>query len=55
MASEDELKEPDQGYCIPGLSFTPDELFHEIRYHFPDFKVTSTVCTLDETMDRFVK
>jgi threonine 3-dehydrogenase len=25
------LAEPQRGYCIPGLSFTPNELFAEIR------------------------
>ena len=31
------LTEPDNGYCIPGLSFTPNELFAEIRKHHPGF------------------
>jgi len=31
------LTEPQCGYCIPGLSFTPNELFAEIRKHHPGF------------------
>lgn len=31
------LVEPQCGYCIPGLSFTPNELFAEIRKHHPGF------------------
>ena len=30
-ADEASLNEPEQGYCVPGLSFTPNELFNEIR------------------------
>ncbi len=36
-ADVDNLNEPQNGYCIPGLSFTPNELFAEIRKHFPGF------------------
>ena len=36
-ADEDSLAEPERGYCIPGLSFTPNELFAEIRKHHPGF------------------
>jgi threonine 3-dehydrogenase len=31
------LLEPQCGYAIPGLSFTPNELFAEIRKHHPGF------------------
>ena len=31
-ADESHLKEPERGYAIPGLSFTANELFDEIRY-----------------------
>ena len=31
------LQEPQSGYAIPGLSFTPNELFAEIRKHHPGF------------------
>jgi threonine 3-dehydrogenase len=31
------LTEPQCGYAIPGLSFTPNELFAEIRKHHPGF------------------
>ena len=31
------LNEPQSGYAIPGLSFTPNELFAEIRKHHPGF------------------
>jgi len=36
-ADESELNEPQHGYCIPGLSFTANELFAEIRQHHPGF------------------
>ena len=39
-AKEEQLIEPQHGYCVPGLSFTPNELFAEIQTHFPDFQVT---------------
>ena len=39
-AKEKQLIEPQHGYCVPGLSFTPNELFAEIQIHFPDFQVT---------------
>ena len=32
------LKEPERGYAIPGVDFTPEELFREIRFHVPEFK-----------------
>ena len=31
-------KEPERGYAIPGVDFTPEELFREIRFHVPEFK-----------------
>lgn len=39
-ADEERLREPERGYAIPGLSFTANELFAEIRHHVPDFQVT---------------
>ena len=50
FADEEELKEPSRGYCIPGISFSPNELFHEIRQHIPDFEVTEN---LNENMNTF--
>ena len=49
-ADESMLKEPQRGYCMPGLSFTPTELFAEIRKHFPDFEFT---VNLDANMNKF--
>jgi threonine 3-dehydrogenase len=36
-ANATSLMEPQRGYAIPGLSFTPNELFAEIRKHHPGF------------------
>ena len=36
-ADESKLTEPQHGYCVPGLSFTPNELFAEIRKHHAGF------------------
>ena len=36
-ADEADLHEPQRGYAIPGLSFSPTELFAEIRKHHPGF------------------
>lgn len=36
-ADEGRLSEPQSGYCLPGLSFSPNELFAEIRKHHPAF------------------
>lgn len=49
-ADERALTEPQHGYCVPGLSFTPNELFAEIRKHHPDFQYT---VELDENMNKF--
>lgn len=51
-AREAELKEPERLYCIPGLSFTGDDLFHEIRQHVPNFEVRMEK---NENMDKFAK
>jgi hypothetical protein len=32
------LAEPDYGYCLAGFSLCPEELFTEIRKHFPSFR-----------------
>jgi len=49
-ADEAVLTEPQHGYCVPGLSFTPNELFAEIRKHHPAFEFS---VELDENMDSF--
>jgi len=36
-ADESALQEPGHGYVLPGLSFSPNELFAEIRKHHPGF------------------
>jgi len=47
---EEQLGEPQRGYCIPGLSFTARSLFAEIRKHISGFEVT---VELDSNMDKF--
>merc|ERR1712224_411561 len=37
---EEKLQEPQNGYCIPGLSFNAEQLFAEIRKHCPEFSTT---------------
>ena len=49
-ADEASLVEPEQGYCVPGLSFSANELFAEIRKHAPGFETT---VELDENMAKF--
>ena len=49
-ADEAALAEPQHGYCVPGLSFTPRELFDEIRKHHPKFEY---VVELNENMNKF--
>jgi len=49
-ADEDQLHEPQHGYCVPGMSFTANELFHEIRQHHPGFGYR---IKLDENMNKF--
>jgi len=49
-ADADSLTEPQRGYCIPGLSFTPNELFAEIRKHHPGFGFR---VNKDENMNKF--
>merc|ERR1719223_1985436 len=44
------LHEPQGGYCIPGLSFTPNELFAEIRKHHPGFGFR---VELNDNMNKF--
>jgi nucleoside-diphosphate-sugar epimerase len=50
FAKESELQEPQRGYNIPGISFTANQLFHEIRQHVPSFE---TSCALNANMDKF--
>jgi threonine 3-dehydrogenase len=52
------LQEPQCGYAIPGLSFTANELFAEIRKHHPGFgyrvpPAPSRCCPLVLFFDRF--
>ena len=49
-ADEEHLNEPQNGYCIPGISFTANELFAEIRQHHPGFGFR---IELDENMNKF--
>ena len=49
-APEEQLTEPEHGYCVPGLSFSPRELFAEIQKHHPAFEYT---VELNENMDSF--
>eukprot|EP00946_MAST-07B_sp_MAST-7B-sp1_P001881 g1881.t1 len=49
-AEESQLTEPSRGYCIPGLSFSANELFAEIRKHYPGFGFR---VELDENMNKF--
>ena len=51
-ADEAMLAEPEHGYVLPGLSFTPNELFAEIRKHHPGFGYR---VELDENMNKFAK
>lgn len=51
-ADESKLQEPQNGYTIPGLSFTPNELFAEIRKHHPGFGFR---VELDENMNKFAQ
>lgn len=39
-ADETQLREPERGYAIPGLSFTANELFEEIRHQEGQFDVS---------------
>lgn len=49
-ADEAQLSEPERGYCIPGLSFSANELFAEIRKHYPGFGFRTE---LNENMNKF--
>jgi hypothetical protein len=49
-ADEHSLHEPQHGYAIPGLSFSANELFAEIRKHHPGFGFR---VELDENMNKF--
>jgi len=51
-ADEETLIEPEHGYCLPGLSFSPNELFAEIRKHHPGFGFR---VELDANMNTFAK
>jgi threonine 3-dehydrogenase len=49
-ADEATLTEPQRGYCVPGLSFSPNQLFTEIQKYYPTFQVD---VQLDENMNKF--
>ena len=49
-ADKADLQEPQCGYNMPGLSFTPNELFAEIRKHHPGFGFR---VSLNENMNKF--
>jgi len=49
-APEAKLAEPQRGYALPGLAFTPNELFAEIRRHHPGFGFR---VKLDDNMNKF--
>jgi len=49
-APEEDLQEPERGYAIPGLSFSPTELFAEIRKHHPGFGYRLEI---DDNMTKF--
>merc|ERR1711860_382052 len=51
-ASESQLAQPERGYAVPGLSFTPNQLFAEIRRHVPGFEVT---VELNQNMNKFAQ
>jgi hypothetical protein len=51
-AEQSSLAEPGQGYVLPGLSFSPTELFDEIRKHHPGFGFR---VELDDNMNKFAK
>ncbi|CAE7210591.1 Tdh [Symbiodinium natans] len=51
-APESSLQEPERGYAIPGVSFTAEELFKEIRFHVPNFQYQ---VELDANMNTFAK
>lgn len=51
-ADEGKLLEPEHGYCLPGFSFTANELFAEIRKHYPQFEFT---VKLDQNMNNFAQ
>lgn len=51
-AEQSDLTEPGQGYVLPGLSFSPVELFDEIRKHHPGFGYRVEP---DENMNKFAK
>jgi threonine 3-dehydrogenase len=51
-ADERALREPEHGYAIPGLSFSANDLFEEIRRHVPGFETT---LELNPTMEKFAR
>ena len=52
MAPESELREPQRLYNMPGLTFTANELFREIKAHLPGFTHHQKI---NANMDKFAK
>jgi len=52
FAHVDTLVQPQKGYTIPGVSFTANQLFEEIRRHVPQF---TTALEINPDMDAFAK
>lgn len=50
FADEEELREPQRVYCLPGLSFSAEQLFHEIRQYKSTFEPSYAV---DKNMNKF--
>uniref|UniRef100_A0A7S2JSZ5 EF-hand domain-containing protein n=1 Tax=Haptolina brevifila TaxID=156173 RepID=A0A7S2JSZ5_9EUKA len=53
FANEDELREKQRIYCIPGISFSAQQLFEEIRQFKPNFNWT--LGPIHPNMDKFAK
>lgn len=53
FANEEELLEPERIYTIPGISFSAEQLFSEIRHFKPDFQ--ETYGPINENMLKFSK
>jgi len=54
-ATEWQLREPQRGYNIPGVSFSANELFAEIRKIYPDFNVVVSENDICQNRNKFAK